>query len=67
MILTEELQELKTMHKRMGELLARVESVAEVCRTCGHYKCGFCSEYQSDVPPDYAGPCDKWFFDDIPF
>lgn len=67
MITTDELNELKAMHKRMGEILSRVEAVNRTCQTCGHNRCGFCSVFAADLPPDFSGPCDKWEWSDIPF
>ena len=67
MITQPELEELKTMHKRMGEILARVEAVPKKCQTCGFNRSGYCAHHCEDMPPDFAGPCDAWEFSDIPF
>lgn len=67
MITKEELDELRAMHKRMGELFARVEAMRSDCQNCGFNKNGYCSECCADIPPDYDGKCEKWWFDDIPF
>lgn len=55
--------------KRMGELLPRIESVQEQCRTCGSNKGGFCQKFGADIPADaiHMKGCNDWFFDDIPF
>lgn len=68
MITTVELDELKAMSQRMAVLLARVEAVEPICRTCGNGKGGFCSVYQMDIPADsMTATCEKWCWDDIPF
>lgn len=68
MITTTELQELKDMSARMAVILARVEAVAPVCRTCGHGKGGRCAVFDAEIPQDgLDATCDQWWWDDIPF
>jgi hypothetical protein len=55
--------------KRMAELLPRIESIMECCRTCGSNQKGFCKRFESDIPAEsiHLKGCEHWFFDDIPF
>jgi hypothetical protein len=53
----------------MGELLPRIDSIVECCRTCGQNSGGHCKKFAADIPADslHLKGCDNWFFDDIPF
>lgn len=68
MITSNEKAELMALHKRLGELLPKLECVATCCRTCGSYRGGYCGKYECDVPAEFESKgCEHWYYDDIPF